>query len=590
MVQPPAKRLVTEATAAATYATKTDLAAVQAAVDDKAPIDGPSFIGTVAIGGDPIPGNLVGTNLETGATLVFSDVDPGPLDPSAAWVLPSDKLVTLPATKPTSTQVVTIGTDGKQGAVALSSLGTASTGTTTPTTPTTGGTSRAQTARALLATAGGVDRRHTLTAHPAPPVVSVYAGSTSTITGAVRVALKRTTVGSATIDVTGDPHWELPGARPGQLTIVGTADRARAAYLTGGTAQNRRDYWRERTEFSGTVLDFSVMPATGSLSYRVWVDGLPVAVDMITTPVTAGSNYVIRVDFGTDVGPRVVELEVNDPWLGGAWIGPTDSLSRYRTPRRTLLGFGDSHTAGANGVSVGSTWLGFAARHLGLDPVNAAIGGSGFLVTAGGGTVAPNFRSRITPDVTSMAPDLVVFFGGYNDVSVSTAAAIGAEAQACYTQLATDLPNSVVIAVGPICQSHNVGASFRAQDDAQRAAAAAAGIPYISLIDPLNQFGTTPAWAAATAYVTGDHVTNGNTVWKCMGGHTSGATFTGDQPTRWRAVSFVTGTGKSTGLAGNGNADVIVSSDGIHMTAQGHKIAAYFLASEITRILKSLAS
>jgi lysophospholipase L1-like esterase len=532
----------------------------------------------------PAPARVVSAD-QDGITLVLDPTRaPSTIGADEVLVVDETRVPLAPTPLPAATQVVTVGPSGFS-TTPLSGIAAQPGASTTV----------ASTARRVIASAAGARAGAAFAVATDAPTVTVTAGSTSTIPSAVRVGLKRKAVGSTTFDVRSDPHFDFPGARTDTLTLLGTANGARAAYLTGGTSQNRRDYWRERTVFAGPRIDFHVIPATGTLAYRVWVDGAPLTLDQQKVTVTAASNQIISVDFSATTnptGPRVVELEVNDPWLAGVSIGPTDTLERWKTPRPTLLGFGDSHTAGANGVAVGDTWLTWAARQLGMDPINMGIGGSGFLQAAGGGTTAPNFRARITPDVTSMTPDVVVFLGGYNDVSVSTAAAIQTEATLAYQQLVAENPNSVIIPTGPFQQSQAIGASMKAQDDAQRAAAVAAGLGanYVSFVDPLNLYGSTADWTASTAYVLGDTVRSANAVWKCVSAHTSGATFATDQPTRWRATSFNTGTGKSTALAGNGNADVNISSDGIHSTAQGHRNLALFLASEIARVLRTVAA
>jgi hypothetical protein len=112
-------------------------------------------------------------------------------------------------------------------------------------------------------------------------------------------------------------------------------------------------------------------------------------------------------------------------------------------------------------------------------------------------------------------------------------------------------------------------------------------MPFISLIDPLRQASSTTAWAASTAYVVGDlRVANG-WVQKCIIAHTSTGSF--DQ-TKWRATPFVNGSGKSTALANHGSADTIVSSDGIHPTAAGHKALGRFFARNIVKQLETVAA
>lgn len=550
--------------------------------------DSPKFTGTVYVNEDPVPDNPVGANMP-GVTLRFPPLA-DPNSPPVVDIVPGEKVLTLPVTAPTSTQVPVVNTDLSQSYVALADLGSAGAPA--------GGSSVQSTARAILAAAAASKPSDWKAVHPSPPTVTLVAGTTSSITGAIRVPFKR--LNASTVDTTKDPHYYYRGARPGQVAVH-TTERGYANFLTGGNSQNRRDYWQPISVFSGQVMEWFIQPTTTTLRYRVWVDGMPLTNDLVAattttsgTALTAGSNYLLRLDFGSDPGPRIVMLEVNDPRIGGCWIGPTDTLTRYTPRLRTLLGFGDSHTAaGANGVNIGNSWLPQAARHLGMNPVNMAIGGSGFLVTAGGGTVAPNFRSRIDPDIVPMAPDLITFWGGYNDVgTASTATQIRDEAAACFTQLRTKLPSAVLVSIGPWQQTQNIAASTKAIDDAMRQAADTVGIPHISLVDPEGflRDTTIPAWAAGTAYGIGDVVTQGNVAWKARSAHTAGTTFATDQPTKWRALSFNTGTGKVGATTGDGNADINVGADGIHASLQGHTNVALFLVQQLNRVLRDLAA
>ena len=122
MAQSSTVRLVTEAAAAATYATKQSVVDLTTDVADKADLDSPQFTGTVRIGGATLPTNIVGAS-RPGVTLIFSDVDPGVLDDGEVWVRDGDDVLTLPTTNPSSEQVVTIRPNGTQGSVPLSNVG-----------------------------------------------------------------------------------------------------------------------------------------------------------------------------------------------------------------------------------------------------------------------------------------------------------------------------------------------------------------------------------------------------------------------------------------------------------------------------------
>lgn len=529
----------------------------------------------------PDPARVVGSDTDNTTLVLDPTRTPASVQPGEILVMDTTKVLITPATAPTATQVVTITPAGTQGSTPLANL-TGGSGASAVAGP-------AVTARSILASGAATGRQEVFATHPNPPTVTWTASTASTITGAVRAPMKKRT--STLIDVAKDPLWDYPGARVDQLAVYQT-DKAYANYLTGGASQNRRDYWRLRSQFYGQVIEFYVQPTTTTLKYRVMVDGLPLTVDYVTVSgVVAGTTGLVRVDFGAgNLGPRVIELEVNDPRMGGAWIGPTDSLHKWDSPQPMILGFGDSHTATGAGINTGNTWLRWAARHLSMDPVNMAVGGTGFLTAADA-----NFRARLDSDIVSMAPDMVVFFGGYNDsaavgAGTITAAQVGAEALYCYNYLKGALPNAVIIAAGPLQQGSTVAASMRSIDTALRASAVSAGIPYISFIDSENVVPTYPAWAASTAYITGDVKVNGGVAWIATNSHTSAATFEADRVAHWRSLTFNTGTGKSGTPTGDGNADVNVASDGIHSTQVGHYNLAYYLASQISRALRQVAA
>lgn len=412
--------------------------------------------------------------------------------------------------------------------------------------------------------------------HPSPPTVTLSsANAATTITSGVLVPLARAS--STLIDTVNDPHYEHLSVVQGKLDVSSTS-RGFPNYLTGGTAQAARHRVRYRFHYHGQALEAHFRQRATSFIYRVWVDGLPIAADFTTAAVTASATYLLKLDFGS-TGSRVVELEVLDPEFGGVWIEPTATLTRTRLSRPTLMAIGDSVTAGANGVVAGGTWLSHAARMLRCDQINLGIGGTGYL------TSGTQFRDRITPDAVPQNPDVLVVFGGYNDTA-QTQQAVQDEATYVLGQLRTQLPNTLIIAVGCWLLGHAPTTAMLNTDAAIKAAATASEVPFISLIDPLQRSGTAPAWATATAYGVGDMVVANGVVWKCMTSHTSPGSFA---TTNWRATTFVTGTGRVGATAGNGNADVIISSDGTHPTAEGHRALGYHFAQEITRKLREIA-
>ena len=71
--------------------------------------------------------------------------------------------------------------------------------------------------------------------------------------------------------------------------------------------------------------------------------------------------------------------------------------------------------------------------------------------------------------------------------------------------------------------------------------------------------------------------------WICTVAHTSSGTIS---RASFRPLSFVNGTGNAGALAANGNADALISNDGIHPTDEGHDALDGFLSSEIVDRLR----
>ena len=205
---------------------------------------------------------------------------------------------------------------------------------------------------------------------------------------------------------------------------------------------------------------------------------------------------------------------------------------------------GDSITAGSaqsTGMGLG-TWFGSAALQLGWDdPFNEALGGTGYVNP--GQTAA--LGDRVADDVVAYRPSKVVVWGGYNDAG-SPQTTIRSRADALYADLRRGLPDAQVFVLGTWSPSGSPSAALRATDETLRAAAAGAGLPFLS---PLTGSGYD---AAGTKVLDG---------------------------TPW-----ITGTGRAGAAAGDGNADSYVGSDGVHPTDAGHRHLADVIARGIQTV------
>lgn len=394
--------------------------------------------------------------------------------------------------------------------------------------------------------------------------------------------------GTTWVDIARDPHFEIIGAAENIISTNSSSDMCRPLHLTGGASQAAR--WRPRWRFwhTGRHIGFYWRSPGNNLTYRLYVNGLPIGSTSFQSlaGVSSATRGVLEFDFGS-FGTRLMEMEIVDPEFGGVYIEPTGSITRPTDSRLLMVGSGDSHTGGANGVNHADTWVRIAADILHCDWANQGIGGSGFLNVSGAGTTAPEFRTRVAPDIVTLQPDMVIHCGGWNDFA-STSVAIGAEALQVYQALRAALPDAILIAGGPWVNSHNLSTLLDGHDAAMRVAAQAAGFDgYISFRDPLRLKDSTSAWTASTAYAVGDVRVQNGFAQTCIVAHTSTGTF--DQ-TKWRSTAVVTGTGRVGATVGDGNADIVVSSDTVHSTAIGHSIKGAFIAGEVKRIIASIAA
>jgi hypothetical protein len=117
------------------------------------------------------------------------------------------------------------------------------------------------------------------------------------------------------------------------------------------------------------------------------------------------------------------------------------------------------------------------------------------------------FASRVQADVIAWAPDVVVVFGGYND-ALQPQATIRSAADSLYATLKAGLPGAEIYVVGCWSPVVNASTAITATDETLRAAAAAAGLPFISPITGRAYAGTgvqladNGPWIASAADVT----------------------------------------------------------------------------------------
>lgn len=156
-------------------------------------------------------------------------------------------------------------------------------------------------------------------------------------------------------------------------------------------------------------------------------------------------------------------------------------------PRAVFIG--DSYTQGTGASDKETTrWTSLVAANKGWEQINLGRGGTGYVTTSGvngcGKEYCPSYPEMIAEAVAAQ-PDLVVVAGGQNDLRAmaDTPDVVIAGINTTYSSLRAALPGARIIAVGPSTAS-TVNNTVIALDEAVKAAAAANGAEYISLLDP----------------------------------------------------------------------------------------------------------
>lgn len=267
-----------------------------------------------------------------------------------------------------------------------------------------------------------------------------------------------------------------------------------------------------------------------------------------------------------------------DPYFGGVVIPPTAMLQRPKGRRQKFGVISDSTGRGAavaqGGASVIEAWPVWCAEHLGLDLFNLSIGGSGYIAT-------PTAISRIADVVAADLDHLVIAFG-QNDKAGSTPAEITTAAQSLIDAVKAQSPRTRIYLGGIHMTSQALDVKNEPLETALRALAAANNIPFISQRDPQNLLATATAWAATNSYIAGEAVKQDGLVWICISDHTSGGSF---DATKFRATSLLTGTGRVGTTAGNGNADLYVTSEAVHWTLAGHRAQGLWFAEQLLPVM-----
>lgn len=433
-------------------------------------------------------------------------------------------------------------------------------------------------AAALLARWNGAEAQKLQLYSGTAPVWS--ANTASQIASSLLRAPRRTTppnlqwAANTAVATQADPHFLYASPTQAYGTAFPDYLFTRTPFLTGGASQSA--YWPLRVSFyyDGQSFELFGKPFTSSAFARLRVNGQLVTEGMqaIGTGLTPGSGYYFRCNLGS-AAMRLIELEIDgsDPSFGGIKVEPTATIQRGPSPSLRLASLCDSIGAGATDYSRYTSWVGVLQELLGGDSgvYNLGIGGTGY--TVGMGTT--DFLTRV-PDVIASGADVVVLQGEQNDGTVANAT-LQANALAVVNAVRAGLPKAIVFMVGAYSAGTPTAVKM-GHDGALRAAAAAGGAHFISLLDPSDATVSgsgVPNFVGGTYYTEGDEVIDPNGVpWSRVTAGTAASTFSTTEQASWRPTSVFFGTGRVGATTGNGNADVMVNSaDAVHPTVRGSK-------------------
>jgi hypothetical protein len=244
----------------------------------------------------------------------------------------------------------------------------------------------------------------------------------------------------------------------------------------------------------------------------------------------------------------------------------------------------DSINAGASGVSRLDTFGRHVAKFLDMDLISLGIGGTGYTVATG----VSSFIDRLG-DIEKAQPDVLIITGGQNDAASHSVEVY--DAATFFIQECRRVVRKPVYIILTGMWQYSTSASFSVTSDvvesALKLAAEEQNCLFVSFIDPDNRYDDSPDWDAR-AFKAGDFCRAGNYVWRCITAHTG---VTEIDLTKFRATSFITGTGSINTPVGDGNADIFrvtnVSGD-VHPSKQFHLAFGRYISQRISTWINSL--
>jgi hypothetical protein len=375
----------------------------------------------------------------------------------------------------------------------------------------------------------------------APPTITHGAnGGSPTITSAVTMLMS-------------DPRVRWINARTNSVVAGGDT------YYQGGTSGTgqganfalQRTTWEIDTD--APDVEFRFYNDYGGM----WViDGEPIATSYGVNGKSGNVKSWTKLAFGSRQW-RTIRFEGYANGVIAMAVGPTDSIAAPARLNAASWGvLGDSFGQRASSENVYDLYP-RVGRLLGFDTVyDSSVGGTGFLNNNSGNYTT--FRERLALDVLPQAPTAFGVFGGLNDQSRQSKAALQAEATALFAAIRAYSAVAPIICAAPFTPNLTNASNGNYVDvrDGVLAALQATAGPWVFL-DAL-----TGSWYARSA-----------------GGASTSSV---------RALPWITGNGRVGALAGTGNADVITDTDATHPTTYGVEWYARKIASEASAALASI--
>ncbi len=312
----------------------------------------------------------------------------------------------------------------------------------------------------------------------------------------------------------------------------------------GVNASGTRPPYAIEFDHYGTDLALVYRAVATYPAFWVFVDGQPAtSAPVQLSGLSPGSLYRYRIRFNNaaDSAARLrrIRIYMSLADFGGIEFEPTAAIIPAPSTSPKIALYGDSWVEGAlNPVPFTQVIASAFGQMFGAVTYICGQGGTGFLADGGDGTKAAYTDATRLAALAATGADVVLIMGSQNDVS-SSSTSVQSAASAVITAVQAAMPNAKIILCGvqpnaASLASLNSNLNYRNPNDGVAAAAAAAGLPFIDLLKS--------GWVYGSGY-------QGNT-------------------------------------QGDGNADILIGTDGTHPTpGLGTDVFARLLAEQVGLLL-----